>query len=88
MPSSNISVIRHSVFAYEKGSGCRSIGFGNITYGYLGKAMGFSDEVVFWGGGAAHTASKLEKEEKEKREQNGNEKEITKLQKVTCCKGR
>lgn len=28
--------------------------FGNIHYGYVGKAMGFSDELLYMGGGYAH----------------------------------
>ena len=30
---------------------------GNIMYGYTGRAMGFSDITLFWGGGVAKTGS-------------------------------
>ncbi len=33
--------------------------FGNIHYGYVGKAMGFSDELLYMGGGYAHCGKNL-----------------------------
>lgn len=33
--------------------------FGNIHYGYVGKSMGFTDEILYFGGGYAHCGNNI-----------------------------